>query len=312
LIDFGRYPEVADCLRKQLRGSSFMIKASYVFVGAIFPLAEALLVNAVSGTDRPAPSAVIALVVVGAIHVLLFLALLLVETPLPQLLVELDKQAEDLRRARVEEDIYRSDNAALASAVTATQYSLIELEDMRSDPELDSEKAFERVLFPWVEERTAVFGFVEGDALHNFAVYLESESKPDLLEVAYRTHDDRLKPTNRSWEKGDGHVGTCFLRRQIIFFSDEETGGATEYAETTQHREEDKDYYRSMMATPIVTAEGVTRGVFIVTSSTPGQFVRELHEPIIDVVGRLLAQALEPIEAGYGASGGNGDGQDDS
>ena len=209
-----------------------MIRVGHVFVGAIFPIAEALLVNAVSDAMNGTAPYIMALVVVGIVHAILFFALLFVETPLPQLLVELDGQAQELRRVRTEEQTYKADNATLMGAVTAVQVSLISLEDMRSRPERDLEKLFERVLFPWVVDRSALFGF-ESDALHNFAVYLRSETDESLLEVRYRVHDDRISPTNRIWRSGDGHVGTCFLRKEMIFFSDEEMDGAGEYAVTS-------------------------------------------------------------------------------
>lgn len=301
MLDFDRYtPEVARRLRRQLQASGFILKIGLAFVGAVFPIAESILVNLATEAGADAGPYIMALIVVGLIHLLLFLALLTAETPLPQLLVELDDRAEELRQTRATEVTYTADNAALMGSVTAAQYSLVQLEEMRLSAEPDLEKAFERVLFSWIEDRTAIFGFKLGSALHNFAVYLESSTDSDLLEVRYRSHDDRLEATNRSWRSGDGHVGTCFLRRSIIFFSDEGADGASEYAETTQSRDEDKELYRSMMATPIVTADSVVRGVFIVTSSIPGQFVRELHEPVIDVVGRLLAQAVELSEAEEG------------
>lgn len=290
LPEYKSYPsELANRLREQLRTSALLVKSCQVIVGGILPIAEGVLVNLATGTESNARPFVITLILVGVIHAALLIMLLLLETPLPQFLVQFDEQATNIQHAGAEVTTYKSYSTTFIEAITATLYSMIQIEDMTRSPDGDLSKVLERILFPWIEQRTNIFWFRDGDALYNFVVYVELE--PNLLTVVYRSHDNRLVPTNRSWRPGDGHVGSCFLQEETIFLLIPEGGSLPDTLRTSQPRPEDKDYYISMMATPIMLEEKA-KGVLVITSSKPNQFVKELHAPIIDVMGMLLAQSL--------------------
>lgn len=117
------------------------------------------------------------------------------------------------------------------------------------------------------------------------------ETETNLLSVAYRSHDNRIIPTNRSWRSGDGHVGSCFLQEETIFLFLSEGEVIPDTLKTSQPREEDKSYYVSMMATPIMI-NGKAQGVLVITSNKSNQFTKELHAPIIDTMGNILAQSV--------------------
>lgn len=286
------YPaEIANKLRSQLKASSFIVKSYQVVVGGILPILEGVLVNLATGTNSDFPNPfLILLVVIALFHVALLTLLLVVETPLPQLLVEFDEQAEALAHKNLEANLHEVNSTTFIEALLAAAYSLLRIEQLKNLREDSLEKAFEKVLFPWIDRRTELFWFQEGRALYNFAVYVENER--NVLDPKFRFCDSRMIRKNRSWRSGDGHVGACFLREETIFFLPEHITELPDSLKTTQPREEDAEYYASMMATPLMI-DGEAKGVFIVTSSEPSQFIQELHAPIMDIIGVLLAQTMK-------------------
>lgn len=288
-----RSSDLAERMRKQLQGSGSIIKVCQFIVGGLLPIVEGVLINLATGTEGGARTAYIAtLIIIGLFHAVLLIILLSLETPLPQFLVQFDEQAKSVLQAQAEAETFKLYSTTFIEAITATQFSMVEIENMKHTPEKELDIAFKRVLTYWIDRRTNIFWFHDGDALYNFAVYLES--KPDLMTMKYRSHDSRMVTTNRSWKKNDGHVGKCFERKETIFLSlrNGALDGVQDLIKTSQSRLEDREYYNSMMATPIMI-RGEAKGVFIITSSKSDQFVKELHTSIMGVIGMLLAQALE-------------------
>lgn len=291
LPEYKKYHKVlSDRLRGQLQKTVWFVKLCQILVGLILPLIEAVLVNLATGTDKSITPYVASLIAIGFVHLVLLAIVLVVETPLPQFLVQFDDLENKLQISKAEVTTYQSYSITFIEAINASLFSMTEIENMTKNPEEDLSKIFERILYPWIEQRTDIFWFREGDALYNFAVYLESE--PNILTVKYRSHDNRILPTNRSWEKGDGHVGSCFLRGETIFLFVTDDNGLPDTLKTSKPRPEDRIYYISMMATPIIVDE-ITKGVLVITSNKTEQFDKALHAPIIDIMGRLLAQSLK-------------------
>jgi hypothetical protein len=289
LPSYQRLPgDLVDRFKRQLRRSNVLIKGCQLAVGAILPIGEAILTNLATGSQGNSRPFWLALAVAGMIHLFLLVTLLLVEMPLPQFLVEYDEQAARLEEALAKVEAYKSYATTFIESVAATQLSLLEIEQMKSQPREKLEDVVDQVLRPWIDRRTAIFSFDSGESLYNFAVYGE---KADEFVLCYRKCDDRLVRHDRTWRKGDGHVGTCGLQGRTVFLHLPESGDSSAMQETSQPRDEDRKYYNSMVATPIRRG-GLVSGVFIVTSSKHRQFVKELHSPIVEVIGLLLTQAI--------------------
>jgi hypothetical protein len=102
--------EIMNKLRQQLRTSGRVFRGSQFLVGAVLPLAEAILVNLLTGGDDGARVGLTSfLVVVIILHLALLSLVLSVDVPLPQFLVQFDEQAHELQRLRALADTYEAD-----------------------------------------------------------------------------------------------------------------------------------------------------------------------------------------------------------
>jgi hypothetical protein len=277
-----------DRFKQQLRRSNVLIKGCQLLVGAVLPIVEAIFTNLATGTPNNSRPFWIVLAGVGVVHLFLLVMLLLIEMPLPQFLIEFDERAAELEQSLAKLETYKSDAGTFIESVAATQLSLLEIEQMKSQPREKLEDVIAQVLLPWVDRRSAIFSFRDGEALFNFAVY---EKKGREFVLCYRKCDDRLVRSDRTWREGDGHVGTCGIQGETIFLNLPESGDLSAAQRTSQPRPEDREYYNSMVATPIRSGDQV-QGVFIVTSSKHRQFVKELHAQIVEVIGLLLTQSM--------------------
>lgn len=283
----GYSAEIVNKLKKQLKFSGSTIKGFQIIVGGILPILEGILINLATGAGASSAWWKI-LFGIGLLHITLLIIILVIETPLPQFLIQFDELAHKINELSTERNIYKMYTSVFSEVVTASQASLLELRHSGTE---SLAEIIASVLLPWIELRTEIFLFQEGDAFYNFAIYLQKADDPNWLEVFYRECDSRLQTQNRSWQSGDGHVGQCFLLKKTIFLNLSEGSESLDFVATSQPREEDRKYYRSMVATPISISNEI-KGVFIITSSKRDQFVKELHAPIVEVVGLLLSQAF--------------------
>jgi hypothetical protein len=284
-------------IRRQLRQTTLIVKATQLAVGAILPIVEGVLINLVTREDELGRAfyetlPFVVLVGVVVIHAFFLVMLLLIDTPLPQFLVEFDEQARllDIERIRVRE--YRRTSDTFTFATTAAEFSLEEIARLRHHPASTLRDTVERVMHYWVDGRSEIFWFHEGTALYNFAVYMYS-STTDELSVLYRAHDDRIQVHNRSWKPGQGHVGLCFVQNTSSYWNvPENPANIPTMLLSPQHLPTDRKYYNCFIATPILI-EDQKQGILIVTSNNRGQFEETVHIPILRLMSALLTQAME-------------------
>jgi GAF domain-containing protein len=162
--------------------------------------------------------------------------------------------------------------------------SLIGIEKVEQEKIQEIDRKISAVLSNWIQNRSHIFWFYDGDAMYNFAVYLENSNGELVCE--FRQCDDRIARSNRSWNKGVGHIGVCFARGATQFCQDAASASPTTNDKVS--RPEDDSYYRSIIAEPIMV-NGEVIGVFIVTSSQADQFQEDIHTPCVRVIVRLLA-----------------------
>ena len=278
-----------DRLRKDLRAYGMIAKVVQLMVGVIFGFTEGILVNmatAAKGNEQERLYFILAVVVV--IHLILFGLTLFSTTPLPQFLVEFDETAQKLQKADAQVNVYASFTEIYNAATIATQLCLSAIESRRLAPRNKLDFVLDEVMASWVESRTEVFRFQDGDALYNFAIY-EYLDQEKTLKCVWRSQDNRLRIRNRSWEPGNGHVGVCFQRGKTIFSDDASAAGDDNPITTGDP--DDKKQYKSMLSTPI-HVDGNKKGILVVTSSKPHQFDKELHSRIIEVIAILVGQAI--------------------
>ncbi len=108
----------------------------------------------------------------------------------------------------------------------------------------------------------------------------------------FRQCDDRLVQKNRTWKIGIGHIGLCYAKDETVFCQDITQDIST--TNTESERQEDRVYYRSVIAKPI-RLNNQKKGVFIVTSSQPDQFDADIHIPCVRNISQLLSQGYRAI-----------------
>lgn len=295
-----------DEFRRQLRASGRILVTTQVVVGVIFPLIEAFLVNHITTVfTTPGPEgspprfpmmSTGLLILIGVVHLVLLGVTVIAATPLPQFLVEFDEQAQTLETVQQRTDQQTLISSTFRAATLTAQLSMTAVEECASQKDRPLEDVFRSILDPWIQVRSEVFWFTQGDAYYNFSVYLQGNA--GTLQVVYKKRDDRLVTTeavggkqqpraSREWPVGHGHVGMCFARQRSLFSPD--AAVADDLLDTG--RPEDREFYRSLVSTPIMV-DGSARGVLIVTSSVPNQMEKEIHLPIVELIARLLGCAL--------------------
>jgi GAF domain-containing protein len=271
--------------QKQLKGLVFIHKFLQVIVGGILPIIEAIIVNrATDSTNQNASYFWILLVIVGLVHLVFLIILVSTDTPLPQFLIEFDQLTDELAYAEASQAGLEIYNNTLRSAIIATRLSLIGIEKVEQEKIQEIDKKIGIILDTWIQNRSVIFWFDEGDAKYNFAVYLATSK--NTLDLFFRQCDDRIVRRNRSWKKGLGHIGMCFAREANQFCQDAASEPSTTNDQVS--RPEDDSYYKSIIAEPIMV-NGEVIGVFIVTSSQADQFQEDIHTPCVRVIVRLLA-----------------------
>jgi GAF domain-containing protein len=109
-----------------------------------------------------------------------------------------------------------------------------------------------------------------------------------LLFFIVIIHNDNLQSINRSWDPGEGYIGICFTTKSTRFSRDAAQDANTQ---PDNMRDEDKYYYRSLIAHPIKLRDNI-KGVFVLTSSTPDQFDEDVHVPIVKTIAQILGAAM--------------------
>ena len=283
--------EFVQALRNQLQSLTLVYKFLQIIVGAIFPVFEGFLASKASA-EEPQPLVILLLIGISIIHIILLFLLVSTEKPLSQFLVEFDLQEQELEICQDERDFLESYTYTFRSAINASSLSLVGIEIISNQTSYETKAIFKAILDPWIQSRTDIFWFDDGDAMYNIAVYtFNSEEK--LLEVSFRQCDDRIQPKNRKWAQGVGHVGLCYAKGENVFCEDITTALLTTNSEI--ERPEDKIYYKSVIAEPI-KVENITKGVFIVTSSKPSQFDEDIHVPCVRVIAQLLGLGYQLIK----------------
>ncbi len=283
-------PNFGEALRKQLQSLTLIYKFLQIIVGAIFPVFEGFLASKASGED-PSNLVIILLIIISIIHIILLFLLVSTEKPLSQFLVEFDLQEQELKIHQAERDILESYSHTFRTALNSSLLSLVGIETVANEGVVEAEEIFRDILDPWIQSRTDIFWFYDGDAMYNIAVYLFN-SEAEILEVCFRQCDDRIQPQNRRWEQGVGHIGLCYARGENVFCEDITNALLTTNSEI--ERPEDKIYYKSIIVEPIKVEEQ-KKGVFIVTSSKPNQFDEDIHVPCVRVIAQLLGLGYKLI-----------------
>jgi len=288
----------ADAIRAfktQLLSFTWITRISQLLVSLVFPVIEAILINyATNATGKQVFVYYGLVAIIGVPHLIILFLIVLGEKPLSQYLFEYDELVEDIKDLELNQETELHNSTALNDAVYTATATLVQIEVLASNPPANVNDLFADILSPWIDLRSSIFFFRDGEALYNFAVYLYDD-QTNLLKLAYRDNDSRLTRNDRSWGIGDGHVGQCFVQKRTIFLSLTDDNQHSDAVQTTQFKDTDIKYYRSMVATPLLKRNNEISGVLIVTSSGQNQFVKEIHTQIIDLLGLLVSESLNRI-----------------
>lgn len=189
--------QLREKLRRDLRANGLIIKFVQLTVGVLFGIGEGILINMATGANGSVQVKLYSILgIVGIIHLVLFSLALFSTTPLPQFLVDFDDVACDLQKSKSETEAYASFTETYNASIIAIQLSLSAIEARRLDPRSKLDAVLAEVVVPWLESRTEVFRFHNGNALYNFAVY-EYSDQTKKLKAVWRSHDNRLRVRNR-------------------------------------------------------------------------------------------------------------------
>lgn len=285
--------EFIEALRQQLKGLTLVYKFLQIIVGAIFPVFEGFLASKAS-VEKPPLLIIILLVVIPIIHIILLYLLVSTEKPLPQFLVEFDDQEKELKVRKKEIELLDSFLHTFRTALSSSSLSLVGIEAVINGQIQELETIFRDILDPWIQSRTDIFWFYNGNAMYNIAVYLFNIEE-DALEVCFRQCDDRMVTKNRKWKTGTGHIGLCYAKGETVFCEDITIALPT--INSQAERPEHKEYYKSIIAEPI-KVKNQKKGVFVVTSSQPNQFDEDIHVPCVREIARLLGLGYQLREKG--------------
>ena len=289
--------DLRSAARKQLVSSAHVLIICQLFVGAVFPICESVLVNKATGApDNSTPYLWSAVLIVGAAHLFLLIVILSSAQTLPAFLVEFDEVTAQLEQASSQLEAYKVISIALRNAAATAALNMADLAGM-DHAIRTKEDVCRLVMEGWVDDRQEIFFFDGG--IYNFAVYWYFEEEK-VLKSIYRQNDDRMVVHNRNWHPGLGHVGKCYVEDKAIFLSDTEEANVNAAIKTTQVRPTDYSYYRSMGATQI-KIDGQTKGVLIITSSESAQLDEDVHTPILELMAKLLSYGITQLGEGTNA-----------
>lgn len=202
--------------------------------------------------------------------------------------------------ARFDRTLQMQEALNYASAMLGKADALVSEDGNRNN---DLEQAIALVLDLCVSFKAEIFGFRSID-LHNFAVYLYDDDEENL-RVAWRECDPRIQRQDRRWAPGNGHVGLCFVQKRVLF-----SNNVPQSDELERDDPADDKKYVSMVSIPIfrsgnfpnshtgssdVDHDAQPLGVFVVTSSAPNQFDKELHKSFLLSLSFHLSFVIERI-----------------
>jgi len=259
---------------------AFLQKLIQLFTSVIFPIVEGIIINQLTGeqtNETMVTSAFIALFTIVLIHCFLVYIQLSSNLLSPNLILDLDRTTK-------EKDNIASYQNSLVKVIEAIKLNLIKLDNL--DKNISIKDNLEEILKPWIQERKEIFNF-RNDSLYSLSIYLFDKRQSKLILKA-RLCDDRINQRNRSWNVGDGYVGTCYLVGEPVIWPD----AALDKTPIVSSRIEDNEYYRAVIAIPI-KCNSVVVGVLIVTSSKPEQFDEYLHaKTIVPVLSSIVGGVL--------------------
>jgi hypothetical protein len=272
---------LAEKFRQQLRKQIWLIRTLQVLTSIFLPIVEGISVNiATSNSQGFLWWLVVGML--GVIHLVLFIALFGTEYPLPAFLIEFDDLMSQLEITQNELAEFERYNTVSEQSILVFGLNLVSILESRQNSQLQAEM-YKKILEPWIRFRQDIFWFDRVDALHNFAIYLQDPASKKLSVCARICHPE-MKRKDRSWEVGEGHIGICFSTKRPQFSND---ASKAETARTGNTRDEDVEYYRSLIAHPIRLEHEVI-GVLIITSSVAMQFDEVVHIPILQAIAGLL------------------------
>lgn len=256
-----------------------------------FPIIEAVLVNYLTGAENPTRlSYLVALIGVIILHLALALGLLFIQAPAPVFYAKLDEQSARVEELEELEKQLLSQLDLFIGTIQAVTTTYGTLELIQREGGHTYTEVMDFLMEPWKRGRCDIWGY-QANSLWNFVLYWVEGGAPNATNMAvkWRAHDDRLVPLNRTWARGVGHIGRCWVQDKMLISPPNFV--TSELRDIDCPRREDDTYYNSVLVTPIKIDSQVL-GVLVITSSTDGQFNAEEHGPAAELLGMLVAQGL--------------------
>lgn len=150
---------------------------------------------------------------------------------------------------------------------------------------------------PMIEAAGILFNFGYDDTWSICIYALDTET--DLLVPVWhkRSEEHPSEGRPRSWQRGDGHVGSAFMQNRILFTVDMADTDASMLLQPSAEnsRDYDSDVYRSFVSAPITLdlATGPAQyGVLVITSNVTGRFGTH-NKSIVGRAAQVLAHLFD-------------------
>ena len=284
---------------------SFTIYSANAWMTLVAPLIIGLFVSKLYAKGDFGAGEITLYIILGLIH-LGFTAATFIEATKKSVSIAVDELIEEndnLRRVRIPKASRIYDVAMTQQSViylmTLTLESIIDEINLHPSNRpmnkrlKDRTEGIERILDHVVKRRSQLFGY-SGDSLYNFALY-KYDSSSDDLHIEWRSHDNRLVPSNRRWKPGHGHVGLAFIQDQAKI-----CGDITKSSELAgnNNRRGDNNNYRSFISIPINDSSCSSTGkkplgVLVLTSSAANQFNWQRDKFFTLTIAKLLSIHME-------------------
>lgn len=286
--------------KKSKRDDANTKRNSTIFIGSlsniVFPVSLALWMQFAKDLESIKFWAVI--IVIGIIQIWAYCVLIWGDRgTLPLLLIEYEKSLQKIRKleSKIEETEVLLDEVLAheqMSIVWSSIQSHMAFVDYKNG---EAKEIIGRTIGPMIDSAGDLFGF-EYDEIWSAAVYVWEEDALRPLWWKRSSNHPAGDGEPRTWEKGEGHLGSAFMAEQSVCTPDAlDQSTAHQIQPKPANRRDYDEVYRSFISAPVALEfpdKKELLGVLTITSNVADTFNDEniiVIQHAADVVAGILA-----------------------
>ena len=160
-----RSSDAIKVFKKQLQSFTWISRVSQLLVSLVFPVVEAILINYATNATGNQVFLYHGLVIVIAVpHLIILFLIVLGEKPLAQYLYEYDELIEDKKDLEISHETELRNSTAFNDAIYTATAALIQIEVLSLDPPATVKELLANILGSWIDQRSSIFFFRDGEA----------------------------------------------------------------------------------------------------------------------------------------------------